>query len=267
MALTAVVIVLLFAAIWLGPWLSGAFVHKAELLLLTLIEIVYATTAVLSFLGAAVLGVSWLRGRRSAESRPLVARSLLLCGSLSFGVVLTEVTSAAWQNHRLSRTAMPVGGLGPTEDPNSIWRLPASLELAALPTRFPDPPGDRTIDIVVLGESSAEGVPFQKWLSVGKIVGWQLEKAIPARPVRLSVLARSGDTLEAQHHALANLVHRPDLLIVYCGHNEFASHSSGAVTAITTSTTTGQAGSSRRSIVSRRFPRFAGSSAKSQVSA
>jgi hypothetical protein len=222
-ALTAVVSALLFASIWLETWLTGTFLVKAELVVLVAVAIIYGLTAVLSFLGAAFFGLIWLRGRRKGKSQPYVARALLLCGSFVVAVVLAEAASAFWQNRRLGRMPVPVGGLPTTEDPGATWRIPASLELPELPTRFPDPPDDRTIDIAVLGESSAEGVPFHKWLSIGKVVGWQLEKVIPARPVRLKVLARSGDTLLAQHHALVNLEHRPELLIVYCGHNEFAS--------------------------------------------
>lgn len=222
-AAAAGVWVLLFGSIWLGNCFSEAVFLRAELVVLAAIEIIYGATALLGFLGAVTLGLVWLRRRRSGMVRPVAARLLLCCGSLLFGVGLAEATCAAWQRHRFSRTAMPAGRLPATEDPDALWRIPASLGHALLPTRFPDPPGDRTIDIAVLGESSAEGVPFQRWLSVGKIVAWQLEKAIPERPVRLKVLARSGDTLEAQHHALATLVRRPDLLIVYCGHNEFAS--------------------------------------------
>ena len=46
-----------------------------------------------------------------------------------------------------------------------------------------------------MGESSAEGVPYNRWLSIGKIVAWKLAEAIPARPIHLNVIARSGDTL------------------------------------------------------------------------
>jgi hypothetical protein len=219
----AVVSLFLFANARYGNLVSTVFLIKAELFALVAVEIVYGVAAVLSLLGAACFGLLWLRGRRRGERRPFVARALLLCGSLLLGAVLAEVTSTAWQKHRLSRVAIPVGGLPTTEDPNAQWRLPAALEDPTLPTRFPDPPEDPAIDIAVLGESSAEGVPFHKWFSIGKIVAWQLEKAIPARPVQLRVLARSGDTLQAQHHALANLVRRPELLIVYCGHNEIAS--------------------------------------------
>ena len=66
-------------------------------------------------------------------------------------------------------------------------------------------------------------MPFQKWLSIGAIVKWQLEKAIPGLDIRLNVLAMSGDTLEKRHQALAGLKRRPELVIVYCGHNEFLS--------------------------------------------
>ena len=52
---------------------------------------------------------------------------------------------------------------------------------------------------MVVGESSAEGVPLQKWISIGKIIAWKLEQSIVDRRVRLDVVARSGDTLERQH--------------------------------------------------------------------
>src|SRR5215468_7496820 len=37
------------------------------------------------------------------------------------------------------------------------------------------------VTIVVVGESSAEGVPYRDWLSVGKIVAWQLRRLFPQR--------------------------------------------------------------------------------------
>ena len=75
--------------------------------------------------------------------------------------------------------------------------------------------------LVVVGESSAAGAPFEKWLSIGRIVAWQLGEVIPGRRVRALVLASPGDTLETQYHRLAELRRRPDAVIVYCGHNEF----------------------------------------------
>jgi tetratricopeptide (TPR) repeat protein len=218
-----IISLLIFAGIWVKSALSSLFFIQAELALLSLIKIVYAATALLSMPAAALLGILWLRGRSRRQRLPGVARALLLCWSLCLGVALAEAASVVWRECVRGRLPMPVGGLGPAEEAHSAWRLPPNLDHPEPLTEFRDPPRDRIIDIVVMGESSAEGVPFNRWQSIGTIVAWQLEKALAARPTRLTVLARSGDTLERQYQALANLVYRPDLLIVYCGHNEFAS--------------------------------------------
>jgi len=212
-----------FVAVGPGIVPGNASFLQSKLVLLSVAEIIYGAIAVLSLPAALSLGLFRMRGRRAGKAQRVAARALLLCGSLLVGVVLAEASCAAWQARILARAPMPVGGLGTSEESGSSWRLPASLEDPELPTQFPDIADDHAIDVAVLGESSAEGVPFQKWLSVGKIVAWQLEKAIPARPVRLNVLARSGDTLQTQCRALANLERRPEILIVYCGHNEFSS--------------------------------------------
>ena len=107
-------------------------------------------------------------------------------------------------------------------------RFAATVNDVPLPSTFPDPPSDRDIDLVVMGESSAAGVPFSSWLSLGSILTWKMSEAIPDRPIRPRVIARSGDTLEWQHRELTNLPRRPELLIIYCGHNEFTSRLAGS---------------------------------------
>ncbi len=89
-----------------------------------------------------------------------------------------------------------------------------------LPERFVERTRADGLTLVVLGESSALGTPFERWLSVGKIVAWQLEEATPGRIVHVEVLAQAGDTLEGQYDKLAGLKRRPDAVLVYCGHNE-----------------------------------------------
>src|SRR5262249_58256371 len=74
-------------------------------------------------------------------------------------------------------------------------------------------------DIAVLGESSAEGLPYDRWISIGSILRWQLEKSLPGRRVRLKVLAASGSTLRAQERLLPRLTYRPEILLIYSGHN------------------------------------------------
>ncbi len=104
---------------------------------------------------------------------------------------------------------------------------PLSLDEVKLPERFPNPPGDPEADLVVVGESSAEGVPYNQWLSIGRIVAWQLWEEIAPRRFQVHVLASAGETLELQHQRLKTLNRRPDLLIVYCGHNEFGARLHG----------------------------------------
>ena len=89
-----------------------------------------------------------------------------------------------------------------------------------LPTEFVASPPDE-YRIVVLGGSSAAGEPYWPWLSVGQIVAWKLSEAVADRQFPCEILAYPGDSLEMQHHKLADLKHRPDAVIIYAGHNEF----------------------------------------------
>jgi lysophospholipase L1-like esterase len=59
-------------------------------------------------------------------------------------------------------------------------------------------------------------------VSVGAIVAWQLQEILPARPARLQVLAESGHTLEWQQRRLQHVTRRPEILIIYAGHNEIS---------------------------------------------
>ncbi len=65
-------------------------------------------------------------------------------------------------------------------------------------------------------------MPYNRWTSIGNILFWQFESIFPGRGVRLQVLAASGHTLEVQQTQLSRLGRRPDILIIYCGHNEFS---------------------------------------------
>jgi hypothetical protein len=125
----------------------------------------------------------------------VIERGFLIGLSSIVSILLLEIGSAAWLAW--------------------IHRLPA------LPTTFePSPPGEYRI--VVLGGSSALGEPYRPWLSVGQIVAWQLGERIKDRRYECEILAWLGESLEMQHHRLARLRHRPDAVIIYSGHNEFA---------------------------------------------
>ena len=136
--------------------------------------------------------------------RPMVARGLLLCGACVIGLAFAEAFAATWRAPIRSIPSVP------SRDPE-------------LPTRFAETGNNSEVTLVVLGESSAAGVPFEHWMSVGKIVAWKLGEAIPGRRFSTLVLAEPGATLEGQYRKLADLRRRPDAVIVYCGHNEFFS--------------------------------------------
>jgi hypothetical protein len=171
-----------------------------------------ALGAAIGFLWA-VMGVYWLawplvivaglwsplaiaharrRGDRAALVRAM--RWLLLAATCLVALAITELVSA---------TAIQ-------------W----SYRIASLPTRFPAPAGDG-LYVVVVGESSARGEPYQPWVSVGQIVGWQLESTFPGRSIAVDVRAKGGATLEQAVPLLADLKRRPDAIILFSGHNEF----------------------------------------------
>jgi hypothetical protein len=75
--------------------------------------------------------------------------------------------------------------------------------------------------VIVLGESTALGSPFNPWLSIGQIVGWKLQEAFPTRRVVVENLAVGGFKLENAIRALTDLPRRPDAILLYSGHNEF----------------------------------------------
>jgi hypothetical protein len=112
--------------------------------------------------------------------------------------------------------------------------LQRGYRIPELPTRFAAGSGqrgasdrgsssrvDNPLYLVVVGESSARGEPYHPWLSVGQVVGWQLERVFPGREIRVDVRADGGLCLEQAVLRLGDLERRPDALIVFAGHNEF----------------------------------------------
>ncbi|MGC8640137.1 MAG: hypothetical protein ACP5XB_09710 [Isosphaeraceae bacterium] len=187
------------------PWLSqfprepG---RRGMELFLRAVLIGYLTILLLIPVG---LGSSvWMikRARKQRRSGAFFARIALLCGSTALAVVAMELTAAAWLawEHR-----MPV-----------------------LPTTFPEQSHPGELSLVVLGGSSAMGYPYSPLLSIGQIVSWQIEEALPGCRVHLDIRADLGRNLEDQHQELSKVKRRPDLVIVDSGHNEFLSRFDGS---------------------------------------
>ena len=139
-----------------------------------------------------------IKARRHGRRRPALARVALFCGSALIAILGAELAAASWLAW--------------------IHRMPW------LPTQFATSPADQNeISLVVIGGSSALGYPYDPKLSVGQIVAWQIEQAMPGRRVVLDIRAQLAKNLEDMHKGLANLNRRPDAMIIYSGHNEFLS--------------------------------------------
>ena len=213
------------AASWLVPRMQEPVPKhvywRVALGFLVALEIAYCATVVAVLVAIPVLVAALRQARRQRTPVAGPARGLLLCISLVIGLALGEVYAGIRQAHAPRGASVPGRSGKPARQARELRRL-FETGAVALPDMFPDRDSDGAINLVVVGESSAEGVPYNFWLSIGKIVSWQLQETLPSRRVRLEVLAISGDTLERQHWKLSRVRHRPDALIVYCGHNEFS---------------------------------------------
>ena len=214
---TAIALLAIFPP-WIKVLVPFGYRRKVAIGALQGTEVIYVAAVVAALAGTVVLGAAVIhRRRRSMAVRPIIARLLLLS-------VATLLASLVAEGGSLARRAWD----------RRIAPLPESLADVRLPDLGAPSGGagqgdaGREIRIAVIGESSAEGVPYSHRLSIGTLVGWGLEQALPGRSVRVDVLARSGATLGQMHAKLAELTYRPDVLIVYAGHNEFSSRYSWA---------------------------------------
>jgi lysophospholipase L1-like esterase len=200
LALAVAVSAVLVIPPWVRMLLPYNFNRRLTEGLLLGIEILFGVAFGAASIGTVSFGALLALARRGRKRCPTLAGGLLFCCACFIGLGIAEVVAKAWD-----------------APPRSV-PAPAARD-RELPREFAEK-GDGEATLVVLGESSAAGVPFEKRLSVGKIVAWQLGEVIPARRFRALVLATPGDTLEGQYRQLSELRRRPDVVIVYCGHNE-----------------------------------------------
>ena len=186
------------------------------------LECLYVATVVGCVLGAPSFALALMRGPRRPLKTSRAARGLTLCVSLLFAFLIVELAAGIVRARRARASAVPVGGLHRTSSEKPV-ALPKAFDDPELPREFPERKGPDDVEIVMLGESSAAGIPYTFFdLSPGALVCWRLQEAIPGKHFFLRTIATSGDTLEGQHAKLASLRRRPDVVVIYCGHNEFA---------------------------------------------
>jgi tetratricopeptide (TPR) repeat protein len=87
------------------------------------------------------------------------------------------------------------------------------------PASLPDPPPGE-LHVAFVGESTMAGFPYLKF-GIPKVVGWQLEQMYPSRKIVLDDLSAVGLNLQTACARLDRLKVRPQLLLLYSGHNEF----------------------------------------------
>jgi hypothetical protein len=179
---------------------------------------------------AVVVGCAWswaavarARRRGGRAAIPRAMRWVLLSSTCLVGLIVTEMSSATavrW-SYRIPElpTRFPADVRGRAHRTTSAG--PGATERENSGTRRSDPASDAGLYVVVLGESSARGEPYQPWVSIGQIVGWQLERVFPGRRVTVDLRAEGGYTLGQAVPLLADLRRRPDAIILFVGHNEF----------------------------------------------
>jgi Tetratricopeptide repeat len=227
-----------FLAFELGPsWLivglganSRSLRREAVLVFMNVLLVAYIVTLITASAGTAVLSYLWTRLRKRgwplATARHLQLRWLLLCTSTLLSLGILEAGAAMWRTWLHRSPKLPSVELGTTSTAPAAPTIPHIGGDPALSSQFSSENGEKAagaqpLRILVIGESSGRGEPYQPWLSVGDIVGWRLEKVFPGRPIKVEMWARGGAILEEMHNKLAGLSYRPDALIVYLGHNEF----------------------------------------------
>jgi hypothetical protein len=211
-----------------GPQ-ARALQRQAALLFLDGLLVAYGPVLVIAVVGTAVLASLHARAPTTSGTRVrlLQSRLLLLGVTVLLSSVAIEAGAAAWRAWLHHSPRLPAVASIPDDAHATNIAVPAPDLPRSLPAHDDGPaaskPGNSAspLRILVIGESSGRGEPYHPWLSVGHIVAWRLAKVFPNRPIPLDVWAEGGATLETMHNKLADLQVRPDVLIVYVGHNEF----------------------------------------------
>lgn len=207
-------------SVWLALAFEGQSVvgrKRLEVGFILGLEAAYLGLFVISVIGLPLLIVRVLKGRKMGRRRPGSARLALLCGALLFSFLMCEVTAAVFK--RLRATTVVANRPASTD----VVAFELSEKLDPLPRDFPDAKTSRDFEILLVGESSACGIPYHDWFSVGSLIAEELQPIFPEREFRVAQVATSGHTIRMQRKEIVSRVtRRPDLLLIYCGHNEFS---------------------------------------------
>ncbi len=116
----------------------------------------------------------------------------------------------------------PVFARAQRPDGTPVWRTDPARGLPHVEEFLAEkPPG--AFRVFVVGESSAAGVPYPASQAFSAWLGRRLASALPGRAVEVINAAVPGYASRRVLGVVRELAtYQPDLLVVYCGHNEFA---------------------------------------------
>jgi hypothetical protein len=130
---------------WFQTSVPPSVIRRTEIQLLSVAKDVYGAVVLIACNALISLTAVSVGKRLSARARWWTIRYLVLSISILVAAGLAEGVAAA-----------------------CLWAR--SMPMPWLPTQFEDRSDNKVIDILVIGESSAQGVPYEKWFSVADIV-------------------------------------------------------------------------------------------------
>lgn len=157
------VMALVAASLWIYDNVAPWILWRTALGFLIAVEVAYGLALAAALGGVPAFALALSRARKRGTRSRWAARGLALCVSILLALVLTEAGAAVLPRQGLEAAAQPTpraDGRAPAQELLPRTHVPSEI---ALPTTFSDPPGDETVDIVVVGESSAAGVPYNFW--------------------------------------------------------------------------------------------------------
>src|SRR5262249_51645072 len=154
------VLACLLSGFWLKSVVPEWIYWKAALIFLSAAELAYGIALAAAILSTLVVGLLFFHWKGCGPKLAVLARPLALCVSTLLASIGAETACAIWQIRAHRFSAMPVGGFGRGGSSSAESRFRTPVAEFALRYDFPDQGDDRDIDVVIMGESSAVGVPF-----------------------------------------------------------------------------------------------------------
>lgn len=222
---TVIVVALLLGPSWLSAYAPSWAPRDSVVASLQAARIVYIGLIVGLPLGILASGLVGLMAHRRGWPRVRSAAARAMAAMAATILAMAAAEAAAAVRLAAMLAASPAPQLPEHfDDPPTLDPKHPDDDTSALRADFPDAVDDagRTVDVVIMGESSAYGDPYGEWFSVGSMVTWKLGEAIPERRFVLHNLAVPGVRLERIQQGLEKLDRRPDLAILYAGHNEIS---------------------------------------------